>query len=83
MGQDFRQDAKEEKAMKFLDTIVNKFHVILGAVTQAAIIAYHFKTGHDIGAGVQNTVYAFYAFLLGHAGVYQKYPDTPSQLEQK
>jgi len=63
--------------VKLLDTIVNKFHVILGAATQAAIILYHFKTGHDIGAGVQNTIYAFYAFLLGHAATYQKYPDAP------
>lgn len=31
----------------------------LGGITQAAIIVYHFKTRHDLGAGVQNTVYAF------------------------
>jgi hypothetical protein len=60
---------------KILDIVINKFHIILGAVAQAAIFVYHFKTGHDIGAGVQNTVYAYYAFLLGHAGVYQKWPD--------
>lgn len=63
------------KLDKILDIVINKFHIILGAVAQAAIFVYHFKTGHDIGAGVQNTVYAYYAFLLGHAGVYQKWPD--------
>lgn len=61
--------------MSWLDTIINKFHVILAAVTQAAILAYHFRTGKDIGNGVQGTVYAFYGFLAGHAFTYQKYPD--------
>ena len=64
------------KLDKILDIVINKFHIILGAVAQAAIFFYHFKTGHDIGPGVQNTVYAYYAFLLGHAGVYQKWPDS-------
>jgi len=61
-----------------LDTLINKFHIILGTVAQAAIFAYHFKTGHDIGPGVQNTVYAYYAFLGAHAGIYQKWPDNPT-----
>lgn len=58
-----------------LDALVNKFHIILGSLAQGAIIVYHFKTGHDIGTGVTNTVYAYYAFLAGHAFTYQKYPD--------
>lgn len=57
------------------DAIINKMHVVLGCVTQATIIIYHFKTQNDIGPGVTNTVYAFYAFLLGHALTYQKFPD--------
>lgn len=61
--------------MKLLDTVINKFHVILATITQAAIIVYHFRTGHDIGNGVQGTVYAFYGFLAGHAFTYQKFPD--------
>jgi hypothetical protein len=61
--------------MKILDSLVNKFHVILAAFAQGAIFVYHFKTGHDIGAGIQNTVYAFYAFLAGHNFTNQKYPD--------
>jgi hypothetical protein len=62
---------------KIYDTLINKFHIVLAAITQGAIIAFHFHTGKDIGAGVQNTVYAFYAFLAGHALTYQKYPDQP------
>jgi hypothetical protein len=68
---------------RILDIVVNKVHVALGAVCQGAIIVYHFKTGHDIGAGVQNTVYAFYGFLAGHALTYQKYPDAPAPTEDK
>jgi len=60
---------------KMLDLAVNKFHIILGSVAQAALIVYHFKTGKDVGPGLMNTMYAYYAFLLGHAGVYQKWPD--------
>ncbi len=61
---------------RVLDLAINKFHIVLGTVCQAAILVYHFHTGHDIGSGVQGTVYAFYAFLAGHAFTYQKYPDT-------
>jgi hypothetical protein len=58
-----------------LDTLINKFHIVLGSAAQFAIIAYHFKTGKDVGPGVVNTVYAYYAFLAGHAFTYQRYPD--------
>lgn len=60
---------------KLFDTIINKFHIVLGTIAQGAVIFYHFKTGKDLGPGVVNSLYAFYAFLLGHAGVYQKWPD--------
>lgn len=60
---------------KVLDLIINKFHIILGSAAQAAVFIYHFHTGHDIGSGVQNTVYGYYAFLAGHCLTYQKYPD--------
>ena len=62
---------------KLTDYIVNKLHIVLAGATQAAILAFHFKTGHDIGAGVQNTIYAWYGFLAGHALTYQKFPDQP------
>lgn len=58
-----------------LDAIVNKFHIILGSAAQGALIYYRFKTGNDIGPGLTNTIYAYYAFLAGHALTYQKYPD--------
>jgi hypothetical protein len=50
-------------------------HIIIGTAAQASVLVYHFKTGHDIGSGIQNTLYGFYAFLTGHALTYQKYPD--------
>jgi hypothetical protein len=63
---------------KILDLIINKFHMILAGAAQGSILAYHYHTGHDIGPGVQNTVYAYYGFLGAHALTYQKYPD-PTQ----
>ncbi len=62
---------------KVFDALINKFHILLATACQGAIIIYHFKTGHDVGPGVVNTTYAFYAFLAGHALTYQKYPDQP------
>ena len=64
---------------KILDIVVNKVHVALAAVTQGIILVYHFKTGHDIGNGVQGTVYAFYGFLAGHNLTNQKWPDKDAQ----
>jgi hypothetical protein len=60
-----------------LDVFINKFHILLGTAAQGSILAYHFKTGHDIGAGIQNSLYGYYAFLGAHALTYQKYPDAP------
>jgi hypothetical protein len=62
---------------KVLDVIVNKIHIALAAVCQGVILLFHFKTGKDIGSGVQNTVYAYYAFLAGHNLTNQKFPDPP------
>ncbi len=60
---------------KFLDNVVNKFHMILGGLCQGSILIYQYKTGKDLGSITSTTVFAFYAFLLGHAGVYQWKPD--------
>jgi hypothetical protein len=87
----FRTGARHSRGFYFmainlqvaLDTLINKFHIILATVAQAAVLAYHFKTGHDIGPGVQNTLYAYYAFLAGHAGIYQKWPDPTSTNQQQ
>ena len=60
---------------KYLDLLINKFHILLATTAQAAVLAYQFKTGHDIGPGIQNSLYGYFAFLAGHALTYQKYPD--------
>jgi len=60
---------------KILDALINKFHTIIGSAWAAALLTYRWKTGNDIGAGLMNVTYAFYAFLLGHAYTYQRYPD--------
>lgn len=60
---------------RFFDVLINKFHIILASVAQASVLVYHFKTGNDIGTGVQNSLYAYYTFLAGHAFTYQKFPD--------
>lgn len=62
-----------------LNNIVNKFHIILGAACQGVVMLYHFKTGKDLGPVVSTTVFAFYGFLLGHSGIYQKWPDQGNQ----
>jgi hypothetical protein len=67
------------KLDQVLDTLINKFHIILGTSAQGALIFYHFKTGKDLGPGFVNSMYAYYAFLAGHAVVYQKWPDKDSQ----
>lgn len=61
-----------------LDTLVNKFHIILAVACQAAVLFYAYRFHKDLGPGIVNTVYAFYAFLGGHALTYQKWPDQPS-----
>jgi hypothetical protein len=64
---------------KVLDVIVNKVHIVLGAICQGTIFVYMKWSGHDIPPGVQNTVYAYYAFLAGHNLTNQKYPDKDAQ----
>jgi hypothetical protein len=63
---------------KILDLLINKFHIVLGTGAQAAVLVYDFKTGRDIGPGIQNSLYGYYAFLAGHALTYQRYPDQDS-----
>jgi hypothetical protein len=70
-------------ADKFLDLVVNKFHLILAAAAQGSVIFYRFKTGSDLGPGLTNSLYAFYAFLGGHAFTYQKFPDKDDHPDQQ
>lgn len=60
---------------KIFDVIMNKAHVVIGTAYGVAILVFHLKTGKDLGPGVVNATYAFYAFLLGHAYTYQRFPD--------
>lgn len=66
----------------FLDKLTNKFHMLIGTVYGAALAIYYFKTHIDLGPGFVNATYAFYAFLLGHALTYQKWPDGSDQNTQ-
>ena len=61
-----------------LEKFTNDMHVPIALVVFAATSAYHFHTGKDLGSGYVSSLYAFYGFLLGHAGVFQKWPDQNS-----
>jgi len=65
------------KLQPFLDAVMNKGHMVVGVAYGAGLAIYHVKTGHDLGANFVSATYAFYAFLLGHAAAYQKWPDPP------
>lgn len=58
-----------------LDKLTNKFHMLIGTCYGFALAVYHFKTHNELPPGFVNASYAFYAFLLGHAATYQKWPD--------
>ena len=51
---------------KVWDVLINKAHVGIACM---------WKTGRDLGSGVQQTVSWFYAFLAGHFGASQVWPD--------
>ena len=68
---------------KLFDVMVSKLHIALGAICQGTVFLFHYKTGRDLGAGVQNTVYAYYAFLLGHAGANLKWGGSDSSADGK
>jgi hypothetical protein len=63
------------KIQGFLDKLTNDAHVPIALFVFLVTSAYHFHTGKDLGTNYINSLYAFYGFLLGHAGVYQKWPD--------
>ena len=58
-----------------LDKLTNKFHMVIGTCYASALAIYSLKSHHDLGPGLVNATYAFYAFLAGHALTYQKWPD--------
>lgn len=59
----------------FLDKLTNYSHTAIGSGYAVAVLSYHLHTGHDLGANFVSFSYGFYAFLLGHAAAYQKWPD--------
>lgn len=60
---------------KAFDILINKAHVGIACLCQGSILVFHWKTGRDLGSGVQQTVSWFYAFLAGHFGASQVWPD--------
>jgi hypothetical protein len=60
---------------KILDKLTNYSHMAIGTTYAGVALAYHVKTGHDLGSNFVTFAAYFYGFLLGHAGVYQKWPD--------
>lgn len=57
------------------DALVNKAHTAIGTAYALLLVGYVWKTGKDIGPGLQTVSGWFYGFLLGHFGFSQKYPD--------
>lgn len=66
------------RGQKILDFMVNKAHTTIGVIYGAILLAYYMKTHRDLPPGMVSATYAFYGFLLGHAGIYQKWPDQDS-----
>lgn len=62
-------------AKKTLDVLTNYSHTAIGSAYAAVVLIYHVKTGHDLGPGFVTFSSYFYAFLLGHFGFSQKWPD--------
>lgn len=66
---------------KLLNKLTNYSHTAIGSGYAIGVLVYHFKTGRDLGSGFVTFSGYFYMFLLGHAGVYQKWPDRDDQNE--
>lgn len=60
---------------KLLNKLTNYSHTAIGTAYAVGACVFHFKTGRDLGSGFVTFSGYFYLFLLGHAGVYQKWPD--------
>jgi hypothetical protein len=60
---------------KIWDALINKAHVAIVVLCQTTILVAHWKFGKDLSVGVQSTVNWFYAFMAGHFGASQIWPD--------
>jgi hypothetical protein len=58
-----------------LNKLTNYSHTAIGTGYAIAALAYHIRSGRDLGSGFVTFSGYFYAFLLGHAAAYQKWPD--------
>lgn len=66
----------KDRLKNFLDKLTNDAHIPIALIVFAATFGYCAKTGKDLLPGFVSSLYAFYAFLGGHALVYQKWPDS-------
>jgi hypothetical protein len=65
----------KKSCQTLLDKLTNYSHTVIGSAYAIATLVYHINSGKDIGPNFVTFSGYFYAFLLGHAGVYQKWPD--------
>jgi hypothetical protein len=65
-------------AQKVVNTLTNYSHMAIGSAYAAVAIIYHLKSGKDLGPNFVTFSAYFYGFLMGHAGIYQKWPDKES-----
>jgi hypothetical protein len=72
-------DKSKQIVQSVLNKLTNYSHTAIGSGYAVAALVYHIKTHNDLGSGFVTFSGYFYAFLLGHAGVYQKWPDKDSQ----
>jgi hypothetical protein len=67
---------------KIFDALINKLHVAIGTIYAFTLVAYKWcHPSSDLGPGLMNASYAFYAFLGTHAGIYQFRPDKPEDTD--
>jgi len=72
---DFRKLMGNPTIAGILSKLTNYSHTAIGTGYAITALAYHIKSGHDLGANFVSFSYAFFGFLAGHAFVYQKWPD--------
>jgi hypothetical protein len=66
-------------ASKVGSALNNYSHTAIGASYAIGIACWHLYTHKDLGANFTAFSAYFYGFLLGHAGVNQKWPDRDGQ----
>ena len=67
------------KLQPILDKITNYSHTAIGTVYASVVLGYSLITKHPLDPAFVEFSKWFYAFLLGHAAAYQKWPDKDGQ----